>query len=495
MEPQPRASGAVCGIMHLVPPLFPPLLDPPDAEAVRVAGRALTYRELRAAAAAVAAEVESGGRVAVWAEPELETVVAVVGALLAGGAAVPVNPRVGLRELEHVVADSAPEAVLAAPGAELPPPLASLPRIRVEVVARQGGDLPAEPDPEAAALVVYTSGTTGPPKGAVLPRRAIAANLDALFEVWEWTPADVLVHGLPLFHVHGLVLGTLGPIRLGSRVVHVGGFSPQAVARELAGEGTMLFGVPTMYKRLADAAEEEPAIAAALGRARLLVSGSAALPAREHARIERLCGQRVVERYGMSETLMNCSIRASGDRRPGYVGPALPGVEVRLVGDEGDPVAWDAETIGEIQLRGPNLFTGYLNRPDATAEAFTDGWFRTGDLATIAPDGYVRIVGRRSTDLIKTGGHKVGAGEVENALLEHPAVAEAAVTAEPDDDLGERIVAWIVPSAEVVPSPGELEDHVARLLAPHKRPRDVRFLEALPRNELGKVRKTALRRP
>lgn len=490
----PLSPATVCGIMQLVPPLFPPLLDPTDAEAVRVAGRALTYRELRAAAAAVAAGVEGRSRVAVWAVPELETVVAVVGVLLAGGAAVPVNPKVGPRELEHVVADSAPEGVLAAPGAELPPPLASLPRVHVEVAARGAGDLPAERDPEAAALVVYTSGTTGPPKGAVLPRRAIASNLDALFAVWEWTKADVLVHGLPLFHVHGLVLGTLGPIRLGGRLVHVGGFSPQAVARELAGEGTMLFGVPTMYKRLADAAEEEAAIAAALARARLLVSGSAALPAREHVRIERLSGQRIVERYGMSETLMNCSIRASGDRRPGYVGPALPGIELRLVGDEGEPIAWDGETIGEIQVRGPNLFTEYLNRPDATADAFTDGWFRTGDLATLAPDGYVRIVGRRSTDLIKTGGYKVGAGEVENALLEHPGVVEAAVTAEPDDDLGERIVAWVVPSAEAAPSPGELADHVARLLAPHKRPREVRFLEELPRNELGKVRKTALRR-
>jgi malonyl-CoA/methylmalonyl-CoA synthetase len=480
--------------MHLMQALFPPLLDPRDAEAVSVAGRRLTYRELREAAAVVAARVEGQGRVAVWAEPELETVVAVVGVLLAGAAAVPVNPRVGLRELEHVVADSAPESVLAAPAVELPAPLASLPVIPVEVGARHSGELPPEAGREGPALVVYTSGTTGPPKGAVLPRRAIASNLDALYEVWEWTAADVLVHGLPLFHVHGLVLGTLGPIRLGGRLVHVGGFSPQAVARELVAGGTMLFGVPTMYKRLADAAEQDPAIAGALRRARLLVSGSAALPAREHARVERLSGQRIVERYGMSETLMNCSVRASGDRRPGCVGLPLPGVEIRLVGEDDEPIPPDGATIGEIQVRGPNLFSEYLNRPDATAAAFTDGWFRTGDLATIAPDGYVRIVGRRSTDLIKTGGHKVGAGEVENALLEHPAVAEAAVTAEPDDDLGERIVAWVVPATERAPSPQELADHVAGLLAPHKRPREVHFLEALPRNELGKVRKTALRR-
>jgi malonyl-CoA/methylmalonyl-CoA synthetase len=476
-----------------VGPLFPPLLEPPGGEALRIAGRPLAYSPLRDAVAAVASKLEPGSRVAVWALPELETAVSVLGVLAAGAAAVPLNPSAGGKELEHVVSDSAPECVLVPPGVELPPALATVPPFRVDLDAPSRAELPHEPGPEAPALVVYTSGTTGPPKGAVLPRRAISSNLDALFEVWEWTPGDVLVQGLPLFHVHGLVLGMLGPVRLGGRLVHVGRFSPEAVGRELAGEGTMLFGVPTMIKRLADAAEEDALIAAALARARLLVSGSAALPAREHVRVERLTGQRIVERYGMSETLMNCSVRASGDRRPGYVGPPLPGVEVRIVDDREAVIgSADDETIGEIQVRGPNVFTEYLNRPDATAAAFRDGWFATGDLATRAPDGYVRIVGRRSTDLIKTAGFKVGAGEVENALLEHPAVAEAAVTAEPDDDLGERIVAWVVPATGGRPGEQELIDHVAGLLAPHKRPREVRFLEALPRNELGKVRKTAL---
>jgi malonyl-CoA/methylmalonyl-CoA synthetase len=247
-----------------------------------------------------------------------------------------------------------------------------------------------------------------------------------------------------------------------------------------------------MYHRLAAAAEKEPGVARALGRARLLVSGSAPLPAREHERIERLCGQRIVERYGMTETLMNCAVRASGDRRPGYVGPPLPGVELRLVDDEGAVVA-EPDAVGEIEIRGPNLFLGYLNRPDATAEAIREGWFRTGDLATRAPDGNVRIVGRRSTDLIKTGGYRVGAGEVEGALLEHPAVAEVAVTGEPDDDLGERIVAWVVLAPGATASEQELAEHVALLLSSHKRPRAVRFVEALPRNEMGKVLKTALK--
>jgi len=159
-------------------------------------------------------------------------------------------------------------------------------------------------------------------------------------------------------------------------------------------------------------------------------------------------------------------------------------VEVRLVDDGGE--------IGEIEVRGPNLFLEYLNRPDATAAAFVDGWFRTGDMAVLDPDGYVRIVGRRATDLIKSGGYKIGAGEIENALLEHPGVAEAAVTGEPDEDLGERIVAWIVPAPGAFPAEAELADHVARLLSPHKRPRVVRFLEALPRNDMGKVLKRSL---
>jgi malonyl-CoA/methylmalonyl-CoA synthetase len=209
--------------------------------------------------------------------------------------------------------------------------------------------------------------------------------------------------------------------------------------------------------------------------------------------MERLTGQRIVERYGLTETLMNTAVRADAPRRPGYVGVPVPGVEVRLVGDDGSELdVSDDETIGEVAVRGPNLFSGYLNRPDATAEAMRDGWFFTGDLATRAPDGYWRIVGRRSTDLIKTGGYKVGAGEIEVALIEHPGVLEAAVTGEPDPDLGERIVAWVVADDAARPAERELIDHVAGELAPHKRPREIRFLDELPRNAMGKVVKQRL---
>jgi malonyl-CoA/methylmalonyl-CoA synthetase len=468
--------------------LFPALADPTDQVALRFGDRTLTYRELRDAATAVAERVEGRRRVAAWAVNEPEIAVAVTGALLAGVPITPINPKAGTSELKHILGDSDPELVLCPPGVDAPVEN----RVDVDLSAK-GGALPDEADDEAPAIVVYTSGTTGPPKGAVLPRRAIASNLDALAEAWEWTGDDVVAHGLPLFHVHGLILGTLGPVRRGGGVHHLGRFSAAAAAAALDGEATMLFAVPTMYHRLAAEAEGDDDVRRAFGKARLLVSGSAALPAVEHERIERLTGQRIAERYGMTETLMNTGVRASGERRPGYVGPPLKDVELRLVDDDGNPIdKADDETIGEIQIKGPNLFLEYLNRPDATAEAMTDGWFRTGDLATRAPDGYIRIVGRRATDLIKSGGFKIGAGEIEGALLEHPAVAEAAVTGEPDPDLGERIVAWVVAREGRQASEDELSGHVADLLTPHKRPRVVHFVDQLPRNEMGKVQKKRL---
>ncbi|MFF6999211.1 acyl-CoA synthetase [Streptomyces sp. NPDC008313] len=504
--------------------LFSPPAGDPAAHrpALRFGDRALTYAQLAAAAGALVPRIGGAGRVAVWATPSLETAVGVVAALLAGLPAVPLNPKSGAGELGHILADSAPSLVLAAPGDVLPAAVRELERVDVLTDAT-GGAAPApgsaagtgtpsaagpdaDPDPSAPALVVYTSGTTGPPKGAVVPRRAVAATLDALADAWQWTGDDVLVHGLPLFHVHGLVLGVLGPLRRGGSVRHLGRFTVEGVARELNDGATMLFGVPTMYHRIAEALPGDPELAKALGRARLLVSGSAALPVHDHERITEATGRRVLERYGMTETLMNTAMRVDGPSRAGTVGVPLPGVGLRLVEEDGTVIGGydaagaptgtcDGETVAEIQVHGPNLFTEYLNRPDATAAAFTaDGWFRTGDMAVRDADGAVRIVGRRATDLIKSGGFKIGAGEIENALLEHPAVREAAVTGEPDPDLGERIVAWVVTDAEGDFALGvELAEHVARRLAPHKRPRDVRFRPSLPRNDMGKLMKRALK--
>jgi malonyl-CoA/methylmalonyl-CoA synthetase len=474
-------------------PLFPALLEPAPTEALRFGERSITYEQLARAVGRTAERAHGDQRIAVWAPPAIETCVAALGVVAAGAAAVPINPSLGRSELTHIIEDCGLRRIVAPAEDELPPAAARLERLAVELDGRDAS-LPPEPPPEAAALILYTSGTTGPPKGVVLSRRAIASNLDALFHVWEWAAEDVLVQGLPLFHVHGLVLGVFGPLRLASRLHHIGRFSPEMACRELSDEGTMLFAVPTMYHRLANAAEQDSRLGDALQRARILVSGSAPLPVREHARIESICGQKIVERYGLTETIMNCAVWASGDRRPGYVGPPLPGVELRLVDDDGATLdVDDDETIGEIVVRGPNLFSEYLNRPDDTAAAMRGGWFLTGDLATRAHDGYIRIVGRRATDLIKTGGYKVGAGEVEGALLEHEAVAEAAVVGEPEEDLGERIVAFVVPKQGMDPSANELQDHVAHTLAPHKRPRAVHFVAELPRNEMGKVRKADLK--
>jgi malonyl-CoA/methylmalonyl-CoA synthetase len=483
--------------------LFPVLHAPSDRTALRFGDRALSYRQLAAAAGEMATRLGDAHRVVVWATPTLETSVAVVAALLAGVPAVPVNPRSGEQELAHIVADSAPSLVLAEPDAELPQALSGTARADISVTGEDSASAWAspEPGPESPALIVYTSGTTGPPKGVVLPRRAIASTLDALEDAWQWTEDDVLVHGLPLFHVHGLILGVLGPLRRGGTLHHLGRFSTRGVASALSDGGTMLFGVPTMYHRLAEALDAEAELAPALSGARLLVSGSAPLPLADHQRITAATGRHVIERYGMSETLMNTSVRADGEPRPGTVGVPLRDVDLRLVDESGKRVGAEGETggpdvVGEIQVRGPNVFTEYLNRPDATAEAFDGGWFRTGDMATQDADGYVTLVGRKATDLIKSGGYKIGAGEIENVLLAHPGVAEAAVTGAPDPDLGEHVVAWIVPTgAEDPPSAEELADFVAGQLSPYKRPRTVHCLDALPRNDMGKILKRELREP
>ncbi|WP_019630756.1 AMP-binding protein [Actinomadura atramentaria] len=457
--------------------------DADDGPAVAVAGRALTRADLFGRAAAVAAEIAGARAVAVRADASAGTVAAVVGGLLAGVPVVPVPPDAGPVEREHILRDSGATLLLAArgagEGADLPlVPLDDLPP----------ADPPAaRPDPDATALVLYTSGTTGAPKGVLLSRRALAAGIDALAEAWDWTPGDVLVHGLPLFHVHGLVLGVLGALRVGSPLVHTGRPRPEAYARAAAEDGgSLFFGVPTVWSRLA----ADPGAAAALRSARLLVSGSAALPVPVFGRIAELTGHRPVERYGMTETLITVSARADGERRPGRVGRPLPGVATRLAAEDGAPVPHDGETPGELHVRTPTLFDGYLNRPDATAAAFTpDGWFRTGDIAVVEPDGTHRIVGRASTDLIKSGGYRIGAGEIEDVLLAHPAVREAAVVGAPHPDLGEQVAAYVV--ADGV-GEAEVAAFAAERLTAHKRPRVVRLVESLPRNAMGKVVKSRL---
>jgi malonyl-CoA/methylmalonyl-CoA synthetase len=468
--------------------LFPRVASPDDTEAVRIGADALTYEELARSAAAVASSLTGDERVAVWTTHSLETCVAVVGALAAGVAVVPLNPRAGTVELAHIVGDSKPSCVLAPAGAELPAAIAGIVRRTVGVREKTSGSLPDLLAPEATALVLYTSGTTGPPKGVQLPRSALESNLDALAAVWEWSADDRLAHALPLYHVHGLALGLIGPLRRGGQLELVPGFTPEALAEALDRNATLVFGVPTMYHRIGLEAERDPALARSYSRPRLLVSGSAALRTPDAERFRRVTGQAIVQRYGMTETMINLAVAATDPFRPGYAGRPVPGVEVVLVDDNGTPLeVEDDTTFGEVVVRGPNLFTGYLNDPAATAAAMRDGWFFTGDLATRTADCLFRIVGRKATDLIKSGGFRIGAGEIEDALLLHRAIAEAAVFGIEDADLGERIGAWVVLRPGSYTTVDELRSHVGEHLAPHKRPHTIRFVDELPRNALGKI--------
>ncbi|MFD8481704.1 acyl-CoA synthetase [Kitasatospora sp. NPDC059673] len=458
--------------------------DGPDA--VVVDGRALSREELLGAAGAVAERVAGAPALAVLARPEPETVVAVVGGLLAGVPVVPLPPDSGPLERAHILRDSC--ATLLA-GTRLPEDTGGLTALPVRLGDRPSGQWrPAADDPDRTAFVLYTSGTTGAPKGALIPHRAVAAGLDGLADAWQWNAEDTLVHGLPLFHVHGLVLGVLGALRTGSRLVHTGRPTPAGYA---AARGSLYFGVPTVWSRIAADTEAARELAAA----RLLVSGSAPLPVPVFEQLRRLTGQAPAERYGMTETLITVATRADGERRPGAVGVPLPGVRTRLIGEHGQPVPHDGESVGDLQIQGPTLFDGYLGRPDATVESWTsDGWFRTGDVAVIGPDGFHRIVGRASVDLIKSGGYRIGAGEVEAALRDHPGVADAAVVGVPDDDLGQLVVAYVVASRADL-AQDQLVDFVAKRLSVHKRPRRVVLVDDLPRNAMGKVLKKRLLDP
>jgi acyl-CoA synthetase (AMP-forming)/AMP-acid ligase II len=453
--------------------------------AVTVDGRALDRAELASAAAAVASRVAGMPIVAVDATATLETIVAVVGALMAGVPVVPVPPDAGPLERSHIFRDCAAPAVLGQSGSER---VDGPPRISVDVRERAapgfGSSVLAA---DRVAMILYTSGTTGLPKGVMLSASSIATDLDLLAEAWAWTADDVLVHGLPLFHVHGLVLGVLGALRVGSPVVHTGRPTPDAYAAAAETyRGSLYFGVPTVWSRLA----ADSRAAGALRGARLLVSGSAGLPVSVFAALESMAGQGPVERYGMTETLITVSGRATGERRPGWVGRPLQGVETRLVDEDGAVVAADGESVGELEVLTPTAMSGYLNRPDETAAVLAaDGWIRTGDAACVDSDGWHRIVGRQSTDLIKSGGFRIGAGEVEQALLAHPGVREAAVIGLPDEDLGQAVVGFVVASGV---TGDELCQFVARTLSVHKRPRRVELVEELPRNAMGKVQKKLL---
>jgi malonyl-CoA/methylmalonyl-CoA synthetase len=469
-----------------------PGFDPGDTGGWVTAGR-LDQASRRAAAVLAAAGLGPGDRL-VWSTATgLASVVALVGALRLGAVGVPVNAAYTQRELAHVVADVRPALVVvdrpdqAAWVAGVDP---GVPVWRPDLVPVDGsapgrsGTAPGldTARPEDPALIVYTSGTTGAPKGAVLSHANLAAGSRALELAWRWTPEDRLVLALPLFHVHGLCVGLFGTLAAGASAVVLERFDAPAVLEAVRDDrATMFFGVPTMYHRLAGADGAD-----GLARLRLCVSGSAPLPAARWHEMKRRAGVEVLERYGMTETLLTVSNPYVGERRPGTVGFPLPGVSTRLERvDAGDPEA------GRLMVRGPSVFSGYWERPAATAEAFADDWFRTGDLAGLDPDGYLAIKGR-SNDLIISGGFNVYPAEIEDVLLAHPAVAEAAVTGVASEEWGETVTAWVVPADGPIDT-DELLAHAAARLAPYKRPRLVRVVDALPRNAMGKVLRAELR--
>jgi malonyl-CoA/methylmalonyl-CoA synthetase len=428
------------------------------------------------------AGVEPGDRVLLSTAPSLDTVLVYAAVLRLGAVVVPANTAYTAGELAHIVGDVRPVmAVLDDPERVDGLPLGSheVGLATVEATRTTGwAGLDAEPD-DALAMVAYTSGTTGRPKGAMLTRGNLRTGAEALVEAWWWTAGDRLVHALPMFHMHGLGAAINGSFAAGASMVVLPRFDADAVVAAVRDhDATMFFGVPTMYARLRDAGRLPD-----LAHLRLLVSGSAPLDPVLFGAVAEQAGQAPVERYGMTETVMLCSNPVDGERRAGSVGLPLPGVGVRL--GEG----------GGVEVNGPNVFRGYWERPDATAAAFTDDrWFRTGDIGELDPDGYLRLVGRAS-DLIITGGYNVYPREVEDAILEHPDVVDAAVVGLPDDTWGETVAAWVVlrEGASYDDLAAELGAHAEPRLAAYKRPRRWSAIDVLPRNAMGKVRRDVLR--
>jgi malonyl-CoA/methylmalonyl-CoA synthetase len=449
--------------------------------ALRAAGRDIGREELRVQSARIAAglrerEVAPGDRVAIYAANSPEWVLGYLGVLRAGGVAVMMNPDYHSSEAEHILQDSQPTLVIA----DEP---------RREIVKRLGfesipvEDLPqADPvpaphlTPESPAAILYTSGTTGRPKGALLDHGSLLAQGRGALEVWRWTDQDTLVHALPLFHLHGLGMGLHGTLLSGGSAVLIP-FAPETVVHELTHGGTMFFGVPSMYQRLCDWLDEH---ATDLSRVRVFVSGSAPLPPALFERCARLLGQPPVERYGITEGGIVVTNPYDGPRQPGRVGYPFPGVEVKI-GDQ-----------GEVLLKGGQVFKGYWRNPEATREAFTeDGFFKTGDIGEIGDDGTLAIRGRIK-ELIITGGFNVYPREVELVLEQHPAVHEVAVAGMPSEKWGEEVTAFVVPSGREAVDEKELIAFAHERLASYKCPKRVVKLDKLPRNAMGKVQRSAL---
>lgn len=421
----------------------------------------------------------------------------------AGAVLLPLEPSHPASELRHPVTDAAITHVLCTSSTRrLAEELAAFTDAVVvdvrDAVARGGIASSAVPAGSADAMIVYTSGTTGLPKGVVHTHRSLRAQCAAMVEAWAWTPQDRIVCVLPLHHVHGLVNVTFTPLSVGATLETPGGFDAVATWERLAsGEVTVFMAVPTIYTRLVRAwheADQATRTRWSQGAAslRLMVSGSAALPVSTLEQWRDISGQVLLERYGMTE--LGMALGNTLERRvPGHVGWPFPGVEVRIVDESGHDVA-DGEP-GELLVRGAQVFDRYLGRPDATAESFVDGWFRTGDVACRTDEGH-RLLGRASVDIIKSGGEKVSALEIEEVFRTHAHIADCAVVGLPDEEWGERVaMAWVAADGDRSPEPtaSEFRAWGKERLAPAKVPFRYMRVEQLPRNPMGKVTKSSVR--
>lgn len=483
--------------MSALPQLFLPSLVAREGSAgLTFGGDELTFGALDKASNRLARRflsegLRAGDRVAVYLPNRPELIVAYLAAVKAGLVFTPINILYRAAEIEHILVDAEPRLLIAenAP-AELPGSVGflSADHIATWAGAESAGALGDERTPDDLAALVYTSGTTGRPKGAMLTHANFAANAEALVDAWRMTADDRLLLPLPLFHVHGLGNGLHTWLALGYHVRLLDRFRKESIVDVmLAYRPTVFFGVPTMYERLL---ATPPDAARAIGEGiRLFVSGSAPLPAATLEKFERRFGHRILERYGMSETLMNASNPYDGERRPGSVGPAMRHVEIRIANPESGQPAATGKT-GELQIKGTNVFRGYWQREEATAEAFTeDGYFRSGDLGMCGEDGYITLQGR-GKELIISGGFNVYPREIEEFLLRQDGVREAAVRGMPDPVKGEVAVAYVCGG-----DPSRLAAACRDNLASFKVPRRFVTIETLPRNALGKVQKHRLMLP
>ena len=461
------------------------LLKPGREVVLRSGDGRLTRDQLRAEAEQVAgglarAGVKAGDRVGLYAANSLEWVIAYLGLQRAGACLVPMNPDYHSGEAEHILNDADPALVIADPPRAII--AASLGRRVVPIDELPRADPLPMPGvtPESPAAILYTSGTTGRPKGAVLDHGGLLAQARGAIDAWRWTSADVLVHALPLFHLHGLGMGLHGTLLSGGSATLVS-FSPPAVVTELTrpgtNRGTMFFGVPSMYQRLCDWLDQNPTD---LSHVRLFVSGSAPLPPAMFERCNRLLRQPPVERYGVTEGGIVVTNPYDGPRQPGRVGLPFPGVEVKL------------GELDEVLLKGGQVFKGYWRNPTATEEAFTDdGFFRTGDVGEIGDDGTLAIRGRLK-ELIISGGFNVYPREVELVLESHPAVDDVAVAGVPSEAWGEEVTAYVVRAKAAELDESELIAFARERLAAYKCPRRVVVVDKLPRNAMGKIERSKL---